>query len=193
MGLARHVGRSPPLRSGQSPWLIPETGRKIALSQIVEQGDEAPDSLAARHAFDAHQVGARRLPDEEAGTRQPPAHRVRLAARDGDTFVDDTLIQDRGDDVCGTPEWLEAFDPGKRLREHTDQTNSRVVLLQAPPHARGGAAGPDADDDMGELASRLLENLRGGRFVVRTPGIVIAVLVAEGGAFRGRVIPPVDL
>src|SRR6266478_5845710 len=73
--------------------------------------DIAPDSLAARHAFDADEIGARRLPDEEAGTRQPPAHRVRLAARDGDTFVDYTLIQDRGDDVCGTPEWLEAFDP----------------------------------------------------------------------------------
>ena len=64
---AWHLGRRVTLRSGQSPWLIPETGRKVALPQVVEQGDEAPDSLAARHAFDAHQVGARRLPDEEAG------------------------------------------------------------------------------------------------------------------------------
>src|SRR2546430_17486321 len=143
-----------------------------------------PYTTLFRSAFGADEIGARRLPDEEAGTRQPPAHRVRLAARDGDTFVDYTLIQDRGDDVCGTPEWLEAFDPGKRLREHTDQTNSRVVLLQAPPHARGGAAGPDADDDMGEPASRLPQNLPGGRFVVGTPVIVIAGLVPEEGAFH---------
>src|SRR3989475_11655013 len=141
MGLARHLGRRAPLRSGQSSWLIPETGRKIALSQIVEQGDEAPDSLAARHAFDADEIGARRLPNEEAGTRQPPAHRVRLAARDGDTFVDDTLIQDRGDDVCWTTEWLKALDSRRRLPQHPDQTNSRGGLLQASPRARGSGVG----------------------------------------------------
>src|SRR2546426_177837 len=177
----------------RSPHLVPETGREVALPQIVEQGDEASCSLAPRDAFDSHHVGARRLADEEACACQSDAHLIGVIARHRDTLLDDTLVQDRGDDVLRIPERLETFDSRERLWEHTNQTDSGVVLLQASPQARRGASGTDANDDVGELTSGLLENLRCGRLVVRPPVIVITVLVAEEIALGVGVITPVNL
>ena len=67
------------------------------------------------------------------------------------------------------------------------------MLLQASPQARRGASGTDANDDVGELTSGLLENLRCGRLVVRPPVIVVAVLVTEEIALGVSVITPVNL
>src|SRR5262249_5545706 len=44
---------------------VPESGREVALAEVVEERHEAPPALAARDVLDASQIRSRRLPDEE--------------------------------------------------------------------------------------------------------------------------------
>ena len=53
------------------------------------------------------------------------------------------------------------------------------MLLQASPQAGEGAARADADDDVGQPAVGLLQDLSRGRLVVGPPVVLVAVLVAE--------------
>ena len=46
--------------------LVPEAGREVALSQVVEQGHEPSGSLATGDTFDAHHVGTGGLADKKA-------------------------------------------------------------------------------------------------------------------------------
>ncbi len=46
--------------------LVPEAGREVALSKVVEQGHEASRSLATGDTFDAHHVGTGGLADKKA-------------------------------------------------------------------------------------------------------------------------------
>jgi hypothetical protein len=48
--------------------LVPEAGREVALSKVVEQGHEASRSLATGDTFDAHHVGTGGLADKKART-----------------------------------------------------------------------------------------------------------------------------
>jgi len=47
-------------------FLVPETGREVALPEVVEQSHEASRSLATGDAFDPHHVGPGGLADEKA-------------------------------------------------------------------------------------------------------------------------------
>src|SRR5713101_10074135 len=144
--------------------LVPEAGREVALSKVVEQGHEASRSLATGDTFDAHHVGTGGLADKKARAGKPHTHRVGVLTGDRHPFVDDRLVQDRGDDILRT-ERLEAFDPGEHLWEHTNEADRGVVLLQPSPQARHCTSRPDTGNDMGEPASSLLEDLDSRRLV----------------------------
>src|SRR5262249_51058198 len=93
-------------------------------------------------------------------------------------LVDHALIQDRRNDVFRTAERLEPLDARKRFGKHRDDPDPRVVFLQAPSQTRDRAARANAGDDVREPATGLLENFLGGRLVVRSPVVVVAVLIA---------------
>src|SRR5207249_11190087 len=99
--------------------LLPETRREVALPEVVEQRHEASRALAPSDALDPRHVGAGGLADEEARAREPPAHPIGILARHGDPFIDDAFVQDRGNDILGAPERLEALDPGAHFWRHT--------------------------------------------------------------------------
>src|SRR5229473_5830161 len=51
--------------------LVPEAGREVALSKVVEQGHEASRALPTRDPFDAHHVGTGGLADKKARAGEP--------------------------------------------------------------------------------------------------------------------------
>src|SRR2546427_1204974 len=159
--------------------LIPEAGGEVALAEVVEDRDESAPSDALCDAFDTGHIGPGRLTDEEARRRQPHAHPVRLVDSDRDALVDHFLVQDRRHDVLGAPQWLQSLDAGESLRNDADEADRGVVLLEAPPEAGQGAPRADADDDVGQPATGLLQDLGGRRLVVGPPVVRVAVLVAE--------------
>src|SRR5262249_59814060 len=120
-----------------------------------------------------------RGPYEQAVGGEPGARRGRLVGGDGLAGGDQRLSENSRDDVRGAAEGLEAFDAGKDLGDDRDDLDAGVVLFQAAARAREGSAGADADDEMGETTTGLLENLRRRRLVVGAPVVVVAVLVAE--------------
>src|SRR5215510_11598223 len=172
---------------------VPQASREVALSEVVEQGHEPASTLAAGDALEAGHVRAGRLTHEEAGAGQADAHRVGLIGRDRHALVDQRLIEDGRHDVLGAAEGFEAFDAGEDFGDDRDDLDARVVLLQAAARAREGAAGPHPDDEMGETTAGLLEDLRRRRFIVRTPVVVVAVLVAKEIVIRVALPPPPDL
>ena len=108
-------------------------------------------------------------------------------------FVDHALVEDRGHDVLGAPERLQAFDAGEGVGDDADHADLRVVLLEPPAEARDGAAGADAGDHVGEPAACLLQDLHRRRLVVRAPVVLVAVLVAEEVAVGVGLVPAVHL
>src|SRR5207302_9777484 len=61
----RRGARPPAHRGAPPPASVPESGREVALSDVVEQRHEPAAPLAARDPLDAGEVGARRLAHEE--------------------------------------------------------------------------------------------------------------------------------
>src|SRR5206468_11880649 len=105
----RRETRRPPLSPS-----IPEPRREVALAEVVEERHETTLPFAARDLFDAREIRARRLPDEESGLRQAAAHRVRVVRTDRHELVDHALVQDRGHDVFRAAERLEPLDARER-------------------------------------------------------------------------------
>src|SRR3989442_15106669 len=165
--------------SGPSTSLIPETGGEVAFAEVVEDGDDAAAPPALRDALRPGHVGPGRLTDEEARRRQPYAHLIRLVDGHRDALVDHFLVQDCRHDVLGAPQWLESLDPGESFGDDADEADRRVVLLQASPQAGEGAARADADDDVGQRARGLSQDLSRGRLAFGPALVLVAVLVAE--------------
>src|SRR5262245_56384020 len=158
---------------------VPEASGEVALADVVEEGHESAAAQAPRDSLDAGHVRAGRLAHEQSGSRKPHAHSIFLVDADRDALVDQHLVENRGHDVLGAAERLEPLHAGKRLGDDADEPDRRIVLLEAPAQAGQGAAGPDADDDVRDAASGLLQDLDRRRLVVRPPVVLVAVLIAE--------------
>jgi len=91
---------------------VPKAGREVALSEVIEQGHEPASTFAAGDALESGHVGAGQLAHEEASAGEANAYRVGLAGGDGDTLVDQDLIEDGRHDVLGAADGFGAFDAG---------------------------------------------------------------------------------
>src|SRR5690242_10719861 len=56
----------PPTGWSRTAGSVPQPGREIALSKVVEQGHETPRPLATCDTFDAHHIGTGGLADKKA-------------------------------------------------------------------------------------------------------------------------------
>src|SRR5258708_8457614 len=84
-------------RASRTAGSVPEPGREIALSKVVEQGHETSRSLATCDTFDTHHIGTGGLADKKARTGYPHTHRVGVLTCDRHPFVADRLAHDRRD------------------------------------------------------------------------------------------------
>src|SRR5882724_4807786 len=90
--------------------------------------------------------------------------------------------------IAGTMSWARpsGLSPStpECLRQGADESDVRIVLLEASPETGDRAASAHPGNHVGEPTAGLDEDLLRRRLVVRAPVIVVAVLVAEEIAIR---------
>src|SRR5439155_12019311 len=95
------------------PGVSPKGGSRVALSEVIEQGHEPASTFAAGDALESGHVGAGQLAHEEASAGEANAYRVGLAGGDGDTLVDQDLIEEGRHDALVVADGLDSLSvPG---------------------------------------------------------------------------------
>src|ERR1019366_1085645 len=156
-----------------------EAGAQVAVAPVAEDGHDHSLSDLTPHLADPPEVGAARVPDQEAlGDGETAGQIVCLLGGSADGLISQVRVIDaRNDRARHVLEPLQAV-PGA-LRLDAVEWNLRIQLTEPAPGAHEGPPRPQRGHEMGDRPTGLLPDLGAGAMVVGTPVLRIVVLVGH--------------